>query len=89
MLTYWSLCPLPCLAFFVCLCFDGHHFHFHLLHRPQSQAPAHCPYTNAKDDLKMEALTLNKAQQQLPNGPRFFMLAGSDGKEVGQCSWRL
>ena len=37
----------------------------------------------AKGDLKNAALTLNKAQQQIPNDPRVFMLAGLMAEKSG------
>ncbi|MDY0105719.1 MAG: tetratricopeptide repeat protein [Giesbergeria sp.] len=37
----------------------------------------------AKGDLKQAALTLNKAQKQLPNDPRVFMLAGLMAEKSG------
>ena len=40
----------------------------------------------AKGDLKQAALTLNKAQKQLPNDPRVFMLAGLMAEKSGNIN---
>ena len=40
----------------------------------------------AKGDLKQAALTLNKAQKQLPNAPRVFMLAGLMAEKSGNIN---